>query len=355
MTKILRVTLIIIFAILVLLFISADIYVRMYAPQAIVNNLKQAFKRDVTLGSVKYQFPASIRVKELRIDGAFGVKTAVLSLGMPAWGARQIVFSEIFLKEPDFILERTPDLKLNWGVFAQSKYRGGVAGPANPIANQAGVPGVESAAPAVVPQQEDDSLYVDVSKTFNTMLKTGAYVKHVRIIDGRVSFIDGSYEPKLEIRLADVSLSLHPITYPLTPVKTEVKCAGVVENSNTFFNQSWFEIDGWINMALKDSDLKAKVIDPDGTVNLLADLVSRNNAMLVKGRVNLGSSGKKEENAAGGSSASDNIWDALKAANIAMNVNFSFQSKLDNFHVGRVAIEGDIGVEGLGKLDGLMK
>ncbi len=338
---------------------AAHIYIKANGKKIVVDGLQKIFDRDVYVRDVQYQFPASIRIDDLNVPGAFSVKRAVLKLGFPSWiPRRQVAFSEISLKEPQVTLEKNAGSAISWGWFSVSKYRGGTAGSVFGDSSRPQSPEpVQPSSPAAAPQNEGQKTRVSVSETIHDLFKSaGVYVERVRMMDASVSLIDYSYEPALTIKLDDIFLKMDRAVYPTRPMKTEIECAGVVTETGSFFKDGWFEMAGWMDLDQKDMDMDVKVLEPDGTISLRADLISRKNDMLVKGRMKVGGSAKGGEAPDAAQAASAEAFlKAMKLADIDMDVGFSFQTQMDNFHIGRVAIEGDIGLEGLGRISSLMK
>ena len=352
MSKFIRIVVIIILFIVVLFFIAINIYVRLKGPVIITQKLREVFQREVSLGGVRYQFPLGFRLNDLEIVSAFSVKQADVTLGFSQWGSKQIVFSRIFLKSPQFSVERTDDSKLSWAAFAETKYHGGPSGSPEDKSNVSGSNDQEETKPPVTTQEDTiDTMRPSIAKTLNKMWKHKVYVRKIRIIDGGIKLVDYTYSPELRISIGDMYLEMGPVAYPFTGLKTSIQCAGAVKESNTFFKGGWVEGTGWLNFLEKDMDVNLNVIEPDGTTGLEAHLTAQKNDVLVKGHMKLISNRKPSaEPGQMNPSPADEFWQSLKLQGIDMNIQFSFQTKMDNFHIGRVSIQGDLGVDGLGDL-----
>ena len=314
----------------VVFFFAAQIYIAAEGKTIVADRLSRAFARDVEVKDVRYEFPFSVAVEGLRIPGALEVPRGLLTLGFPRLSSRQIVFSEILLTAPRFALERPAGSPLSW------RWLAGIGGRESSKKDRATAEDRDESAPAE-------------RSVFSTMTNAGEggiYAEEVRIKNALIDFIDYSYESPQKVRLENVSLSLRNIFFPLRPGRTGLKVSGRIKEAKAFLKGSRFNMNGWIDPAQKDLDLDLNIADDKGATLLEADLASKANDMLIKGRMTAGGlSPKKEEGPLPGG-----VWQALKGADIGMDLNFSFRTKMDDFRIERISVQGEFNLEGLGNL-----
>jgi len=295
---------------------------------------------------VSYKFPATIKISGLDIQAAFGFEQATFYLGFPDWFNKRIVFSEVIVHKPWFTLERTQDGQLGWGYIALSKYRGGPSGPGLGF-----VEGVAETREQDSPPTDagDASLQdQDISKTMRRLLESGVYIQRLTVGDGEIAYTDYALGPSaMNIKLQYVYLKLDPFLYPFGSQQLSLNAAGTVGETNTMFSDRWFEFSGWFTPGKKDMDMDLRLIDPDGTTGLEADLISRNNKMKVSGRMQIKSKNFDEDSALKISEFPGDFWSTVNLGDIDMDISFSFNTRMDNFKIGQVSIEGNLGFEGL--------
>jgi len=351
MIKLFRILIIVVTLAVVIFFVMADTFVRLKGPEVIVKSLQKIFDREIRIGEVNFHFPTKIVIKDLNVNAAFSFKRGTFIFDFASLGQRQIVLSEVVLQEPHFWVERVEDGRLTWAWIAKSKYQGGASGGAafqtSRKAQDAEEPG-EREQKVTRPEPQDNGVNrLAVFQPFEGFSKLGLFVKQFKMLDASLRYSDFSVAPSIEIHLTDVFVRFDPLVIPLSNVVSKFECAGSVDKSNTFLNQNWFEIQGWMNLAKKDMELKLKTIKPNGKENLNAELNSRDNNMAVSGTIKLtsldaGLRGRGKE-----SVASENFWQTLKLSDVDADIHFSFKTRMDDFKVERVSIQGDLDLEGL--------
>lgn len=99
---------------------------------------------------------------------------------------------------------------------------------------------------------------------------------------------------------------------------------------------------GWVNWAARDMDAGIEVVDDDGRTGLSATVTSRANVCEVKGRALMLSSQQAQSTGKKPQMLETAVLDLLRSSQTDLDVDFSFQTPLDHFEVGKVNIAGNI-------------
>ncbi len=126
-------------------------------------------------------------------------------------------------------------------------------------------------------------------------------------------------------------------------VKTGIDLKAQVEGKKFPFSGSVASAQGWVDVKSLSMDEHVVLRNFSGKEMLIVDLKARNNDMLVSGNVDMigmmtqGVASRKKED-----SVQNMILGTLNSEGINMMTKFSFQTKMNDFRIGKISFSGNI-------------
>lgn len=329
--KILRRIFIWTFVICIVSFVGLSVFIGLNGKRMAEAHLTKAFGRSTKIGNVSFLAPLGMRLNRLEIQDALHIKTADVQFGIPIILNKQFVITKVRVTEPVVIIQRTKDKQIVLG--QESRESRGVSGEVDPDRKR------EISARSATHQNEKESVPGPVE---------GVFVNYLEIGNGKVQFSDFASGKEFQLTVEGLDLKAHSIGYPLQPVDATFDLTAKIFSPHIPFSGSRVEAKGWVNVIERNMEGSLKVIDPDGRLGLSADLKSLHNDMTVEGSINMGrlASGTDSQGS-GGSSLEGFVLGALQSTGLEMSMDFSFKTKMDDFHIASLSVRGDVGYEGM--------
>ncbi|MEI6438254.1 MAG: hypothetical protein WCO69_05855 [Candidatus Omnitrophota bacterium] len=297
--------LIIIF-ILLLLFAAGSFCFVSYKGRALVAaELGRATGRHVTLGAARPSFPPGMVIKDLKIEGLARVPKAQVFVDLRALlgGSFRIASLEFYSPEVTVSL------------------------PAPVVAPTAGATGPAPVVPSAVAPASAPSINLGNAPLIERLDIYGGSLFVQAPSTGKTWILD-----QVRISVKDFSLS-HRADFTL-----EASLAKL----NMPFVGHLAKAAGWINWAARDMEATVEAHDEDGRVGLSVVLASRANVCEVKGRALLSSRQAAQATGKRPKMIEAAVLDLLDSSKSEIAADFSFQTALDHFSIGRVNIAGNI-------------
>ncbi len=306
------------FVLLILFFVAATIYVRIYGKSLVEEALNVSLKRNVVLRKATYHFPLGFRAYNVQIAQSLEggellkIKKVIAQLSSDAIFERKFSFDLVFLIEPSLVVK---------GAKNSSDNKQGQAESSVPEKSEGLIPaGVES-----------ENKEIEVS------------IKKLIVRKGYLQYEDGITEKGFSFDLEDVQLKAEQLVFPLKPGKTGFDMSARLAKKGNPLSGSHVTGSGWIDALNKNMEAKVEVIEADGKIGLTADALSLNNDMEVKGDINiqnlLWGVNRPSSDA---SAVNDLVLNALSSSGVEIGASFAFKAKMDNFRVGKISFSGNV-------------
>ena len=317
------------FTLLILFFVAATIYVRIYGKSLVEEALNVSLKRNVVLGKAAYHFPLGFRAYDVHIaqsseGGEFlKIKKVIAQLSPDALYQRKFAFDLVFLIEPSLVVRGTKDPE---NAVQRQDLEGGVIAPSG----ESGLPEKEKI-PMSAEKREDD-------KNIEVM------IKRLIVRKGRLQYRDGLTEKGFSFDLEDIQLKAEQLVFPLKSGKSPFNMSARLIKEGNPLSGSHVNGSGWIDAVNRDMEAKIEVIEANGAVGLTADIVSQKNDMEVKGEINIQNLlwGVDKSTASDASAVNDLILNALSSSGVEIGAKFSFKTQMDNFRIGQISFSGNV-------------
>ena len=108
---------------------------------------------------------------------------------------------------------------------------------------------------------------------------------------------------------------------------------------------STIKSEGWIDLARRDLDGQVLVLEKGDRIGLNAHAVAKNNDLSVTGKVlakNLFSTEQKDKLEG---KVDDFVLSALSNIGVEIGADFSFKTKLDDFHIDEISFSGSVSTQ----------
>lgn len=317
------------FALIFLIFVCITvcyIYVRLNGQQMVTAKLSEAFDREVTMEDIHFLFPSGLRILDLNIQGMMKIKDVQIQMGIPDLVHKRLRFLFMSLADPEITLVRNADSSV---VFGDPKTKRHPAGPAAPP------PVVEKPPTPVDPADK-------------SIRPLSFIVDYLVVNRGQINFSDFSRQRDFHLTLQDINLKGQNAAYPILDVNTKFDLTATVKKEDMPLSGSRVVSRGVFNLVSKNMDAKIQVIETDGTEGLSTILQSKNNDMLVKGKLqisNLVSKIKNEPPSPKEASFKDLIFTALQSSGVEIVADFHFKTKMDDFQPEEISFVGNVGYQ----------
>ncbi len=301
------------FIFLIFLFVFLTLisfYIRFYGETLLTTILKKAFRQDVIIRDLRYDFPFGLKSSYLAIGDFFQCQKISIQANLFDFYKRQWHFLSIVFDKPVLVIRKDVPLPNGGSSSEQNNF----ISPVNFF--------------NVIRQQSlEIPIFID------------ALLAH----EGKIFY---KKDGKDLWQMDAINAQIKHIAWPVRDRKLAYHFSGVFVKDGMFFSQSQIESFGWVNGVKKDLDSVMHVLIPSGKVKLSAHAVAENNRMTVSGHFSLremplGFQNIKQENSLA-SSWQAAILNAVSDWGVAGDVRFSFATTLTDFQINKINFEGDI-------------
>jgi len=185
-------------------------------------------------------------------------------------------------------------------------------------------------------------LRIRQAKTFfnaSSFQKDRVDIKHLRIYEGEA---EGNFNG-LKVMIRGLQGDVKNFVYPFEERKIQVNVKAQLEGEQLPFSESVVFAEGWMDLKSLDMDEAVVLKDTSGAEILAVNFKSKNNNMAVAGKVNMaellaqGMSGQEKED-----SIQNLLWGTLGSEGVNMMSQFSFQTKMNDFHLRNISFSGKL-------------
>ena len=155
---------------------------------------------------------------------------------------------------------------------------------------------------------------------------------------------NGSIKRPEKWHLGEISLLAKELRLSSDIMSLYFNGAGRVIDGNSMFADKTVDSFGSLDLINKDMDSEFTFKGDDGEILLKAKTVSDNNIMRVEGNIDIKKllEAKKAGGEGGGFSFGDKAIEALSFFGVKLNTNFSFETKMDDFQIDKIAVFGNM-------------
>ncbi|MBF0522545.1 MAG: hypothetical protein HQL24_05755 [Candidatus Omnitrophica bacterium] len=305
-----------IFVFFLFLFLAVSVYLRFQGQQVIIKTLTQSLKQDVKIRSLAYSFPFGLKASDVSVGDFFNCQTIKAQINLLAPFNGQIHLAYVFIDRPFLRVD-----KQQVSIRSMKNFSTQTATEANPVQR-------------IEKQKEPSS----VQNFFPAVSINWLFIRQ-----GTVEYRDKD-DSRSTLWLDKVDLRVKSFELPLESNKVPYTFSAMFLKEKSFFSNTKIESAGWIDVVKKDMDSKVKVIDSTGKIGLNAHLVSKDDQMNVQGDVSAGKFLLGLQNAGQGptSSLGGLVAGALSNFGVEVLAKFSFATRMDDFEIRNINLEGTI-------------
>jgi len=316
---------------MILIFISASVYVHYYGKILIEEALQNTLNRKVTLEKISYYFPLSLKARNIHISKSlqggefFKAQDITAQLSSDTFYQRRLIFDSVTLIKPLVIIEKKKASK-GKGVFDELTRRHGIV----VLPNESGADSANNSSNVQNSQSKDKPNQVSIKKL---ILKQGKF-----------QYTNSSIDKDFSFALEDTYLKVQHLDFPIKPGMTDFTITGRLIKKGNPLSGSSVEGHGWIDIIQRNMEVNVEVIEADGSIGMTAQVISKNNDMNVKGEIKFQNimMGANQNNSSDGSPVNALISNVLSSSGVEIGAKFSFKTKMDDFRPEQVAFSGNV-------------
>ena len=309
------------FFILVLLavvsFLGLSFYIQQNGKTLIESKLSAALNKEVSVGKARLLFPLGLRFDNVDINNVFAAKVLRIYLGIPFFVDGRLNIARVKLIEPTFFITYSADNKIILGDIRQL--------PVLPATLK-----VDAPQPFVKNTTKDPVRF-----------SQGININYLKIKNGRVRILDQGRDNITDV--GSINLNAMDVALPARNIKTKFDFMALVLGEYVPLAGQKISARGMINFVARDMDATVELVGSKGKSSFKAKLKATDNQMVVKGKINIGrfvSSIKTEDSKE--SSLEGFLVNALESSGKGMDVDFTCQTKMDNFNCDKLGLSGKV-------------
>ena len=285
-------------------------WVSQYGVSLLQKGLNQIFQQPVSIQEVRVVFPATVILTGVKVPEVFEAQILRCRLGVPQVFKKELVIAKIKVQNPKVWITRQQLNRLaSESVELKAKL---------PAKNAVG---------SINGEQKN----------------WGIKIGKILVQNGAVHFADS--QTGWSVQVKNTELTIRNLTYPLQPGAMSFQLLGECQGQQIPFAVRRIQARGRVDWFLRNMDVHLALLDVKNVPVLSATAKSVNNEVTVTGRVKMSSLSfaSKIKQDEGNSSVPDFLFGAAKAAGVEADMNFRFQTRMDNFQVEKMSISGNIG------------
>lgn len=293
--------------VLVVFFITCFIVIRFNGKSLIESRASAILKRPVTVGEASFIFPNGVHLKDLNVEGLLFAPDAQARFSLTAFLDKNFELDEVRLDGPVLTLHRTKDNQIVWGGHHEAEDVPAKSADAAPSAGETGI-------------------------------KTA--IRSLNVFKGQIHFPGHEDEGAPSVSVHNVQLSAKNVPLSGQPADTSFDCTGKIAGDGLPLAGDEVKGNGIINWPLRNMDADFSFLNPDGKADLEVKLNSRNNEMMVKGHLKTATVfDSKKQN---GSSGENILLEALDQSKMALDMEFSFPTRMDRWELRNIEFSGNL-------------
>ncbi len=316
--KFIKTILLSVLVIVIFSFVGLYCWVRANGKQLIEQKLSDIFKRPVQVKKVSLSLPFTLNLDKIEIPELLKIHRAQFEMGIPFIFENRWRVSKLSLFDPEIEIHRKESpLSLRQPSLAMN-----------------GSQDVSS---------QNQQAYLPKGKAGRKANRGGILTQNLQIENGKLSYFFQSEGKTHQIIFKKISLRAKTFAYPLIPLDTRFDLTATVESDQLFLKTNILHSIGWINWLKKDLESTLKITEPTGEEYLSLALKSNNNDLLVKGQLSLQQFLNQHQSKGEGSLPfEDFLVGPMQATGVDLKTNFSFQTKMDDFHLESIPFSADL-------------
>ncbi len=296
--KVLRKLLVVLVVVIAALTVAAYVCVEYLSKDFLSQKLSESFDRRVDITDVSYHFPRGIRLDGMRVEDLFDVQRMYV---YPNW--RTLLESIVEIRQVEMIGFKI-SLDRDW-----------------------------SSSKAKVEGDDDSSAQRD-------SMNKSILIKEVRIRSGKVDGLAANHNLFKGSTLSNIRADIRDVYLPIRSTKVDYRMEAMLQMPNTPFASSRLDMKGWINVIRRDMEGLLNVFNQQGVNQVSAEINSTDNNVIVHGFISHQGELGKQLGATPVESVGELLFRSMADTNVHVGTNFTFETKLDTFRIGRVVFEG---------------
>jgi hypothetical protein len=307
-------------------FAGTSLWLSWEGKKIIADRLSRLLNRRVAIERLEFIFPATIQIHNLTIEGKIPARKIEMQMALSSFVTDRLRVFRLVLLESKIKIRRSTNKQIQFVDFP-------------PLSPQ--LPGerlLEKGLPPPASRQHNNQ--DDDKKIGMTLI-----IDQLVVINGRLGIEDESLPGQVKVTLEQVNIKIHDLELPPRQKHNIFICSAKVAEAPLPLTNHSIGAQGWLNLSGGDMEAKVLVLEPDGHIGLNAQMTSRQNDMLVRGRLDLKNLGTmvRENVPTEKAGFDDTLLSGLRLAGLQMVADFEFKTKMDTFSLQKVELSGNLG------------
>lgn len=302
---------------LVFVTLAGYFYVQTQGRQLVERQLSKFFRQPVSMQDIRYLMPFGLRIKGLTVRNVISAGDIHLQLSMPLILSDRLVIGQLNIKDGKFYFVRHGASQIEFG--------------------------------GVYLSVQEDRLQKDAPRRPGRRVQ-GVTIERLTIVDSRIEILDLTAEQTRQYKFHDLDLKASHVTYPLKDERLRFDLTAVAGGAVPGQFQGQWVADGWLNWPARVMEAQMAFISPEEDFDMTARAEGRDNQLNVNGSFRMtpekGPKVGETLNGAKENGLPEIFLGVLQKSGAELEMKFSFQTKMDEFHLGVIDYEGDLTLKG---------
>ncbi len=292
----------------VVFFISCAVLIRLKGKELIEGRASAMLDRPVTIAKASFIFPIGVHLTDLNIEGLLFAPVAEVRCSLMAFLGRNFELSEVLMDGPILTLHRGADNQIIWDAHKEAEHVPAESSAAKPMAANGA--------------------------------KLNTVIRSLNVYNGQIHFPGHEANYAWNVSVHNVHLTARNVPLSGQPADTAFDCQGELAGEDFPLAGDTVKGHGLINWPLRNMEASFIFENIKGETDLEVELASKDNAMMVQGHLKTNKmfdAGKKD------ASSGDNLFmDALNKSNMAIDMDFSFPTRMDRWELSNIEFSGNL-------------
>lgn len=296
----------VVFFVLLLFFCMAFIWVAYNGKAFIESRAGGLFRRPVTAEEVEFVLPLGVRIRDLNVSGLLFCPEAVVQFGWNALLSGAVELREVVLMKPVLTLHRAADNRILW-----------------------------------IPDETEQDAVPAASSSSAAKSGIKAVIRLLTVEGGEVLFPGHDDQKALDLFIQDLRLTAKNVPLSGQSQDAAFDLKGKLIGDDIPFSGNTVKAGGKVNWPARNMDAMVSVMNDQNNADLEVRLTSRNNDMIVDGRVK--SAKAFQTGHPKDASVGNVLLDAVSASGMGLDLEFSFPTKMDKWELRNIEFSGNLG------------
>jgi len=295
--------------IIVFAYFGLSLYIATFGKNILVKTISSTLNQPVTIERLTYQFPYDLIASNVAVLNLFQTPKIQTRVDIKSLIDKKVILTSLDILSPRVTLKRSFHEK-------------------SPVDRD-------------VTSLETKKISPDESGM--KFSNNNIYIHRFSIHNGSLLYSDPSSSHDLSFHLDRLQLQVGPLSFPVRSTRSSFDFTASLTKETLAFSQNAVKGTGWADLLRKNMNADIKIFNSDGRPDFKVHLYSKENDMTVQGSINLKNFLNSRQNEKPLENSIDQlVLGAFSSMGLEIGTDFSFKTKMDNFHLGKISFSGNV-------------